>query len=164
VVVQAGVHDKRAEHQLGDHHTRTRRGAAHQRPHDAAAVYDQRIRILRWRPESNPGGGDAGRRRDVACVLARPPGASNQVRQVLVLVLLVRRRRGARRARGQGNRRPRLGRGHEHPAGEACLEPHGHDEQLLVPGEDQRVPAAQGRDRHGVRAPGAAGQPAGRLD
>uniref|UniRef100_A0A0A9D0L0 Uncharacterized protein n=1 Tax=Arundo donax TaxID=35708 RepID=A0A0A9D0L0_ARUDO len=52
----------------------------------------------------------------------------------------------------------------QHPAREAHLEPHGDDEQLLVQGEGERVPAAQGRDRAGVRAPDAAGQPDGRMD
>uniref|UniRef100_A0A1D1XMM2 Uncharacterized protein n=1 Tax=Anthurium amnicola TaxID=1678845 RepID=A0A1D1XMM2_9ARAE len=125
----------------------------------------------------------------MAAMRARPTGAPQQVRQVLVLVLLVRRRRGPRPPRHQGGGRPRLGPVPQHPAREAHLErpresynttsrcciwilntkkPNQscsrHDEQLLVPGEGERVQASQGRDRARVRAPDSAGQPDGRVD
>lgn len=79
----------------------------------------------RRRQEDHAGGGDAGRRRDMAGVRAGPPGEAHQIRQALVLVLLVRRGRGARPPRRQGDRRARLGPVAQHPAREAHLESHG---------------------------------------
>lgn len=81
---------------------------------------------FRWRQEGDEGGSHAGRRRVVARLLARPPGEAEQVRQVLVLVLLVSGSRGVRPPRHEGDRRPRVGRVPQHPAGEAHLERHGN--------------------------------------
>jgi nitrate reductase (NAD(P)H) len=47
VVVQAGAHHQRAQHQLGDHDARARRDPAHQRLHHAARLHHEGIRLLR---------------------------------------------------------------------------------------------------------------------
>ncbi|KAL5667871.1 hypothetical protein ACJX0J_020092, partial [Zea mays] len=124
VVVQAGVHHQRAEHKLGDNDAGARRDPAHQQHYHTARLHHERIRLLRRRQEGDAGGGDAGRRRDMAGVPPRPPGEAQQVRQVLVLVLLVRRGGGPRPARRQGDRRARMGPVAQHPAREAHMEPH----------------------------------------
>lgn len=59
--------------------------------------------ICRWWEEGDSCGGNYERWRDVAGVHFRAPGETQQVRQILVLVLLVTGGRGAGPAWDQGN-------------------------------------------------------------
>uniref|UniRef100_A0A5B7BB09 Sulfite oxidase n=1 Tax=Davidia involucrata TaxID=16924 RepID=A0A5B7BB09_DAVIN len=117
----------------------------------------------RWE-ESDTCGGDNGWWGDVARVQGGVSSEAQQVRQILVLVLLVTGGGGAGPTRIQRDGGSSLGRDPQHATREANLEPHGYDEQLLVPSEDECVQTTQRRDRNRFRAPDSARQPVRRMD